>query len=215
MKYIVSEQELEIPEGVTVDVKSRTVTVKGKLGTLTKSFRHIPFEMVKEKNKKGSPALKFRMWLQKKKRNAVLGTVRSTIRNMINGVTNGYKFKMVLAYSHFPIVVNIIENGRVIVYLIFSQLKSRTFWVSRWTRESMPQKEFWSPKKKKRRTTLLFNQLIWKKFLKFAPESSKQLSFKIRISDLSWTVFTFKMPDFNTPIDSYTYLNSFRSSFLL
>ncbi|MDD2840141.1 MAG: 50S ribosomal protein L6 [Rickettsiales bacterium] len=126
MKYIVSEQELEIPEGVTVDVKSRTVTVKGKLGTLTKSFKHIPFEMVKEKNKKGTPALKFRMWLQKKKRNAVLGTVRSTIRNMINGVTNGYKFKMVLAYSHFPIVVNIIEGGNVIFSLIFSQLKSRT-----------------------------------------------------------------------------------------
>ena len=54
------------------------------------------------------------MWLQKKKRNAVLGTVRSTIRNMINGVTNGYKFRMVLAYSHFPIVVNVIENGKVI-----------------------------------------------------------------------------------------------------
>ena len=114
MKYIVSEQELEIPEGVNVDIKSRTVTVKGKLGTLTKSFKHIPFEMVKENNKKGSPAIKFRMWLQKKKRNAVLGTVRSTIRNMVNGVTNGYKFKMVLAYSHFPIVVNILEEGRVI-----------------------------------------------------------------------------------------------------
>ena len=113
MKYIVSEQELEIPEGVTVDIKSRVVTVKGKLGSLTKSFKHIPFEMLKEKSKKGNPSIKFRMWLQKKKRNAVLGTVRSTIRNMINGVTNGYKFRMVLAYSHFPIVVNVIENGKV------------------------------------------------------------------------------------------------------
>jgi len=70
--------------------------------------------MLKEKSKKGNPSIKFRMWLQKKKRNAVLGTVRSTIRNMINGVTNGYKFRMVLAYSHFPIVVNVIENGKVI-----------------------------------------------------------------------------------------------------
>ena len=58
------------------------------------------------------------MWLQKKKRNAVLGTVRSIIRNMINGVTNGYKFKMVLAYAHFPIVVNIVDNGRVIFLFI-------------------------------------------------------------------------------------------------
>ena len=157
--------------------------------------------MVKEKNKKGSPALKFRMWLQKKKRNAVLGTVRSTIRNMINGVTNGYKFKMVLAYSHFPIVVNIIENGRVIVYLIFSQLKSRTSWDSRWTRESMLQKEFWSLRKNNKRTILLFNQLIWKKSHKFVPESNKPPSSKIRILDLSWTVSTFKMLDSNITID--------------
>jgi len=72
----------------------------------------------------------FRMWLQKKKRNAVLGTVRSTIRNMIQGVTVGYKFKMVLAYSHFPIVVNVIENGRVFI-LLRRPWKSRTFWGSR------------------------------------------------------------------------------------
>jgi large subunit ribosomal protein L9e len=36
MKYIVSEQELAIPEGVTVDIKARVVTVKGKLGTLVR-----------------------------------------------------------------------------------------------------------------------------------------------------------------------------------
>jgi large subunit ribosomal protein L9e len=70
------------------------------------------------------------MWLQKKKRNAVLGTVRSIIRNMINGVTNGYKFKMVLAYAHFPIAVNVLEGGKVILFL-FRESKSRTFWVSK------------------------------------------------------------------------------------
>jgi large subunit ribosomal protein L9e len=73
----------------------------------------------KEKSAKThKPALKFRMWLQKKKRNAVLGTVRSIIRNMINGVTNGYKFKMVLAYAHFPIAVNVLEGGKVIYIFI-------------------------------------------------------------------------------------------------
>ncbi len=66
------------------------------------------------------------MWLQKKKRNAVLGTVRSIIRNMINGVTNGYKFKMVLAYSHFPIGVNVIKGGKVI-YIIYIILMSSLY----------------------------------------------------------------------------------------
>ena len=115
MKYIVSEQDLEIPEGVTVDVKARQVNVKGKLGKLSKAFKHIPIEIFKSKSaKSGKDALKFKMWLQRKKRNAAIGTVKSTIRNMITGVSTGYKFKMVLAYSHFPIVVNVIENGRVL-----------------------------------------------------------------------------------------------------
>jgi large subunit ribosomal protein L9e len=131
MKYILAEQELEIPEGVTVDVKAREVMVKGKLGTLTRRFKHVPIEIRKETSEKTkASALKFRMWLQKKKRNAVLGTVRSTIRNMIQGVTVGYKFKMVLAYSHFPIVVNVIENGRVPLILC-RLLKSRTSLASR------------------------------------------------------------------------------------
>ncbi|EFX60049.1 hypothetical protein DAPPUDRAFT_72936 [Daphnia pulex] len=115
MKYILAEQVLEIPEGVNVEVKAREVVVKGKLGTLTRRFKHVPIEIRKEvSDKTKASSLKFRMWLQKKKRNAVLGTVRSTIRNMIQGVTVGYKFKMVLAYSHFPIVVNVIENGRAV-----------------------------------------------------------------------------------------------------
>jgi large subunit ribosomal protein L9e len=126
MKYIVAEQELEIPEGVTVDLKAREVVVKGKLGTLKKSFKHIPIEIRKEVSAKTKvPALKFRMWLQKKKRNAVLGTIRSTIRNLITGVSVGYKFKMVLAYSHFPIVVNVIENGKV-MFMLYRLLKLRT-----------------------------------------------------------------------------------------
>lgn len=115
MKFIVSEQDLEIPEDVTISVKAREVTVKGKLGTLTRAFKHIPIEIYKDKSvKSGKSILKFKMWLQRKKRNAAIGTIKSTIRNMITGVTVGYKFKMVLAYSHFPIVVNVIENGRVI-----------------------------------------------------------------------------------------------------
>lgn len=33
---------------------------------------------------------------------------------MIRGVTTGYKFKMVFAYAHFPIIVNLIEKGAAI-----------------------------------------------------------------------------------------------------
>ena len=115
MKFISAEQELVIPDDVTVDIKARNVTVKGNLGTLTRSFKHIPIDIRKEISKKGGKnSLRFRMWLQKKKRNAAIGSIRSTIRNMFTGVTVGYKFRMVMAYSHFPIVVNVIDNGRAV-----------------------------------------------------------------------------------------------------
>ena len=131
MKYIVAEQDLEIPEGVDVEVKARQVSVKGPLGKLVKGFKHIPIEIYKDKSaKSGKSILKFKIWLQKKKRTASIGTIKSIIRNMFTGVSVGYKFKMVLAYSHFPIVVNVIENGRVILFL-FRLWKSRTSWVSR------------------------------------------------------------------------------------
>jgi len=201
MKFISAEQELEIPEGVEVEVKARNVVVKGKLGTLKQSFRHIPIEIFKGKSKSNKNALRFRMWLQKKKRNAAIGSIRSTIRNMVTGVTVGYKFKMVLAYSHFPIVVNVIENGRVHIPLC-RQLKSKTFWASKWTRESMPPRESSSLRKKKKRTTWLSKESTFKMFLKFAPESNSQPSSKIKIFVPSLTESTFRMQDWSLLIET-------------
>ena len=114
MKFLLSEKELEIPDNIEVEVKSRVVKVKGPLGTLTKNFRHVPFDMRKVKDEKTKKSkLLFQMWLQKRKQIAVLGSVRGTISNMIRGVTSGYKFKMVLAYAHFPIIANVVDGGKV------------------------------------------------------------------------------------------------------
>ena len=40
MRDILKTEELEIPAGVEVSVKSRLVTVTGPRGTLTKNLRH-------------------------------------------------------------------------------------------------------------------------------------------------------------------------------
>lgn len=201
MKYILAEQELELPEDVEVSVKSRQVQVKGKLGTLKRAFKHIPIEIYKSNaGKKGKPILKFRMWLQKKKRNAALGTIKSTIRNMMTGVSVGYKFKMVLAYSHFPIVANVVDNGRVLS-LICRLLKLRTSWDSKLTRESMLLKVSSSAKGKKTRTILPFRESTLRTFLKLVPGSNNPLSSKKRISEPFLTASTFPKPDLNLPID--------------
>ena len=83
MKDIYKEEDFEIPEGVTVDIKSRLVTVKGPRGELTKSLRHIDMEIRKVNDRK----IKLVVWHGARKHVACLRTVRSLISNMISGVT--------------------------------------------------------------------------------------------------------------------------------
>lgn len=83
MKDIYKDEDFEIPEGVTVNVKSRLVTVKGPRGELTKSLRHINMEIKKVSERK----IKLIVWHGGRKHVACLRTVRSLIMNMIQGVT--------------------------------------------------------------------------------------------------------------------------------
>ena len=45
MKQIVTNQTVKIPEGLTVTVRSRLVTVKGPRGILKRSFKHLALDI--------------------------------------------------------------------------------------------------------------------------------------------------------------------------
>lgn len=85
MRDILKTEELDIPEGVEVTVKSRLVTVTGPRGTLTKNLRHadVDIRLVKGKTNRVTLAV----WQGGRKHVAVLRTLRSLISNMITGVT--------------------------------------------------------------------------------------------------------------------------------
>lgn len=51
MKTILTEELVDIPDDVTLDFKSRNVTVKGPLGVLKRSFKHIGMDLVRSKDK--------------------------------------------------------------------------------------------------------------------------------------------------------------------
>lgn len=105
---IVNRAWVAIPKGVTVSVKSRQVSVKGPRGVLTRSFRHQKVEL--NLRKKGT-ALEAVMWYSNRKHSACINTITSHIKNMIVGVTKGYKYKMRLVYAHFPINADISDAG--------------------------------------------------------------------------------------------------------
>lgn len=91
-------------------MKSRVVTVKGKRGTLQKSFSHMAIEMTKLNKKK----LRIDIWFANRKQAAFMKTVMGHIRNMFKGVTNGYLFKMKAVYAHFPINMAMTEENTVV-----------------------------------------------------------------------------------------------------
>ena len=104
---------------VEVSVKSRAVTVKGKRGTLTKSFRHLKVELVPKSEQVNGKTVRFieiNSYLTTYKQSAILFTIASHIKNMIKGVTKGFRYKMHIVKKHFPIEVKInkesIQIGR-------------------------------------------------------------------------------------------------------
>ena len=93
--------------------KARVVIVKGKRGKLERSFKHVAVSIRVSKDK-GHNVVIVEMWFGSYKSKPVVRTVASTIKNMINGVTKGYAYKMKTAYAHFPINLTALNNGKTL-----------------------------------------------------------------------------------------------------
>lgn len=106
MKYIQTDQILDIPEGVTVNINARSIHVTGPRGELKKDLKHINVTFAKVSDK----AIKITVHNGDRKHVAALRTVKSLIANLITGVTLGYKYKLRYVYAHFPINVNVVEK---------------------------------------------------------------------------------------------------------
>merc|ERR1712079_849627 len=103
-------QLVKVPEGVEASVKSRTVTVKGARGTLTKAFKHLAVDIYMVDKE----TIKVEKWFGKKKQLASVRTVCSHIENLFKGVMKGFLYKMRAVYAHFPISCAITEGGTLI-----------------------------------------------------------------------------------------------------
>merc|ERR1712223_544340 len=110
MKELNTWELVKVPEGVEASVKSRTVTVKGARGTLTKAFKHLAVDIYMVDKE----TIKVEKWFGKKKQLASVRTVCSHIENLFKGVMKGFLYKMRAVYAHFPISCAITEGGTLI-----------------------------------------------------------------------------------------------------
>ena len=110
---------LEIPEGISVSLEDRIISVKGKLGTIKKDFTKLPAFLTIENN-----IVKIEPYGTRRKDFAISKTAQSIINNMIKGVQNGYKYRMKIVFAHFPMTVKI-KDGKVHVENFFGERKAR------------------------------------------------------------------------------------------
>ena len=111
MKTLCQEESIQVPKGTKITIKSKTVEVTGKHGTLKRDFGHAPVELWVANSGK---EVKARMYFAKSKHLSMLRSVCSHISNLFDGVNNKFEYKMRLVYSHFPINANITNGGKTV-----------------------------------------------------------------------------------------------------
>jgi large subunit ribosomal protein L6 len=103
------ERTIQVPEGITVLVDGRSVKVQGPLGSLEENLSHLPIEIAMN----GREILVSTRW-PRKREVGMLGTALAHIRNMIGGVTHGYRFNLKTVYAHFPVTVKVDDKTRTL-----------------------------------------------------------------------------------------------------
>ena len=108
----IGKKPIDIPAGVTVDVKDSVITVKGSKGELTQSFAEGISVKIEENTvivERPNDEKKFR---------ALHGLTRALIANMFEGVTKGYEIKLQVVGVGYQGEVR--SNKRLLLSLGFS-----------------------------------------------------------------------------------------------
>ena len=103
------ERTVSIPDQVSVQVEGRTVKVKGPLGSLQEDLSHLPVSINVNNNK-----VRLETTWPRKREIGMLGTAAAHVRNMLKGVTQGYRYELRTVYAHFPVTVKVDEKAKVL-----------------------------------------------------------------------------------------------------
>ncbi|MEM1572046.1 MAG: 50S ribosomal protein L6 [Pyrobaculum sp.] len=114
MRVVYSVEEVEIPKGVNVSIEKTgpfdyVVKVKGPLGELVKEFRNTPVVINVHDGK-----IVLEVFDARKKEYAILGTYKGILKNMFLGVTKGWRYKLKIIYTHFPVLAKVQGSQLVI-----------------------------------------------------------------------------------------------------
>ena len=97
--------EVPLTEGVTAEYVDNSLTVKGPKGEVSKILKYPQVSLSVENNE---VKIETKRLTQRQKK--IMFTYRAHINNMINGVKDGFEYKLVVVYAKFPITVELKGN---------------------------------------------------------------------------------------------------------
>ncbi len=103
-------EEIDIPDGVSVEVEHKKVRVSGPKGSIEKDFSHMPVHIVLDGNK-----IYVACKARHRKDTRFLGTTATKIRRMIEGVQRRFVYIHKVVYRHFPMRIEVDDKNRQIL----------------------------------------------------------------------------------------------------
>ncbi|MEM2136408.1 MAG: 50S ribosomal protein L6 [Candidatus Methanomethylicia archaeon] len=105
-KTYLARNEINVPDDVEVSIEDMKIKISGPKGILEREFSHIRNIKIRMENGR----IIIESYFPSKRDKALVGTLTGHIKNMIKGVREGFKYKLKVAYSHFPISVKVKGN---------------------------------------------------------------------------------------------------------
>ncbi|MFN4046735.1 MAG: 50S ribosomal protein L6, partial [Acidilobaceae archaeon] len=109
-REVYTSRAVELPEGVNVEVEGLKVRVKGPRGVVERDFSFARSVSIRVED--GSVIVE--AFFSKSRELALVGSIASHIKNMIVGVTRGFRYKLKVIYVHYPISVRL-DKGRLVI----------------------------------------------------------------------------------------------------
>ncbi|MHC1625027.1 MAG: 50S ribosomal protein L6 [Methermicoccaceae archaeon] len=104
-----SKRVISVPENVEVSISGNILKVSGPLGVLEREFLYPRVRLTVSKEE-----IEVSTNSSHKKYVAMVGTYAAHIRNMLKGVTEGFRYELKAVFSHFPIQLSVDKDKLVI-----------------------------------------------------------------------------------------------------
>ena len=99
------QEKVEMPEGIQAEVQGKIVTLKSASGSVSRKIRAKNVSVRQDGNAVAIDALD-----EKKKTRVIVNTIKSHLKNMIEGLQKGFRYRLEVTYSHFPMTLAVKGN---------------------------------------------------------------------------------------------------------